>query len=278
VDPVVVAGLAELLGYRVPFQVDATGGVPLVVPTGLAVGRATLDGARRVGRRDGAFSAGQVATVVANVDPAATDDLATTADLAELADTGDVPDTADVADVAEARRSIETADHQQLLAVVRLVLQTAPSVVHLAGDWFWMPDLGPGRQCLRNVSRKMLAVTPALDVGTARRGLVRQRHGIRVVDIPPTAVLAAYYDAHPEFVLDGGTVRSAVPLDAGSLLTPAEQALVAVLRRAPDGQLPRSALESGVLTLGVDRRQFYSVITYTPVVDHLQRGVWRLRT
>ena len=240
IEPTVVAALAELLGYPVPFQVDAGDGPPLVVPPGLAVSRTTMAAAGRLGLRDGLFSVDQVVAVVDHpTDPAL---------------------------------------RRHLPAVVRLVLRSSPTAVHLADDWFWLPGQRPGCHCVRNVSRRMLAVSSPLGLAVSRAGLIRQRHGVRVAEVPPPEVLAAYYDAHPEFVLDRGTVRPAGPLDPAVLLTPAERAVVATLRDAPAGRLSRTALERGAVARGVDRRQFDSLITYTPVVDHPERDVWRLRS
>jgi len=249
VDPSAVTALCELLGYPVPFEVDAGGGVPLVVPAGLAVGGAVMAVAGRLARRDGVVSVGQVVDALA-------------------------PTAAAGTEVADAR----VAADGRLPAVVRLVLRTSPAVVVLVDDWLWLPDQGPGQHCLRNVTRRMLAVSSPIGLATARRGVVRQRHGVRVADVPPLAVLAAYYDAHPEFVVDGEAVRAARPVDAITVLTPAELAVVATLREAPAGRLSRAALADGAAARGVDRRQFDSLLTYTPVVDHVERDVWRLRS
>ena len=196
--------------------------------------------ARRLSRRDGVVSVGQVVRALSPTDV--------------------------------------TVGHGRLPAVVRLVLQTSPATVELVDGWLWLPDQGPGQHCLRNVTRRMLAVSSPLRLATVRRGVVRQRHGVRVAEVPPVAVLAAYYDAHPEFALDGDAVRSAEPLDAAAVLTPAELAVVAALRDAPAEGLSRAALARGAAARGVDRRQFDSLLTYTPVVDHVERDVWRLRS
>ncbi|HVX23566.1 MAG TPA: hypothetical protein VHB02_19645 [Acidimicrobiales bacterium] len=286
VDPAFVAALADLLGYPVPFQVDAGGGVPLVVPPGLAVGRAVLSAATRLAKRDGILSVDQVVAAVAR-EGAAHNEGDGGGGLGGGSgvgggggnvggdDDGDVGggDGDGVVDVGG-----RAGGRPWLPTVVRLVLRSSPATAHLAGDWFWLPGQGPGRHCVRNVTRRMLAVSSPLDLPTLRGGLVRQRHGVRVSEVPPEAVLAAYYDAHPDFVLEGHTVRSAGPLDLTALLAPAEQALVATLRAAPAARLSRAALERGARARGVDHRQFDSVVTYTPVVVHSERDVWRLRT
>ncbi len=161
-------------------------------------------------------------------------------------------------------------------AAVSLVLDHSPAVARLCDGWFWTPG-DPHDNGLVNATLPMLAVSTPLGVEQLRRGLVRRRHGVRVADVPPIGVLVTFFDAHPAFATAGGVVRSAEPLDADVVLTPAEQAFVAAFGAAPDGQLHRADLERAVTRRGVDLRLFTSVITYTAVLEHPARDVWQLR-
>ncbi len=246
-DPHVVAVVAGLTGYPVPFVVDSAAGVELVVTDsavdGAVDGAAIMASVGRLSRRSGVFTARQVVDGLATGDRTAGDRTA-----------GDGPAS----------------------AIVSLVLGHSPVVAHLRAGWYWQSaDLdGNG---LGNATRPMLAVSTPLGLGQLRRGLVRRRHGVRVADVPPLDVLVAFFDAHPAFIVDGGAVRSAEPLDAGVVLTPAEQAFVAALGPAPDGRLHRADLERAVTASGIDRRLFTSVITYTAILEHPARDVWQLR-
>jgi hypothetical protein len=181
--------------------------------------------------------------------------------------------------VFTARRVLDglATDDRAAKTTVELVLDHSPAVAHLGDGWYWLPADDPDRNGLRNATRPMLAVSTPLGVDQVRRGLVRRRHGVRVADVPPLDVLAAFFDAHSAFAVDRDAVRSTEPLNVRSLLTPAEQAFVAVLRAAPGGRLHRAALERAVTALGVDHGHFTSVITYTSIVDHPARDVWELR-
>jgi hypothetical protein len=161
-------------------------------------------------------------------------------------------------------------------AIVSLVLGHSPVVAHLRDGWYWRPA-DPDGNGLGNATRPMLAVSTPLGLDQLRRGLVRRRHGVRVAEVPPIDVLVAFFDAHPAFIVDGGAVRSAEPLDAGAVLTRAEQAFVAALGAAPDGRLHRADLERAVTASGIDRRLFTSVITYTAILEHPARDLWQLR-
>ena len=57
--------------------------------------------------------------------------------------------------------------------------------------------------------------------------------------VPPYPVLRAYFQTHPEFVVEDEKVRSAEPLDYRNELGTTETILVDVLRASPGGALDR---------------------------------------
>jgi hypothetical protein len=133
----------------------------------------------------------------------------------------------------------------------------------------WMPDIPPERNRLRNVSQRMLSVTPRLEVGTIRQGVRRRYRFMRIDVVPPVTVLKAFYRAHPEFVLnEDGTVESAIPLDHRDALGEVERIFVEVLRASPTGLMDRAEFEEAVTDRGVNINTFSVFTTYSPILVH----------
>lgn len=160
---------------------------------------------------------------------------------------------------------------------VRKVLEGSDKIAFLEDEWFWVPGIPPDRNRLRNVSQRMLAVTPELDVSTLRSGVRRRYRFMRIDIVPPTTVLKAFYTAHPDFVMASGKVRSAVPLDYRLALGDVERAFVDVLRASPTGLLDRSQLEDAVVARGINPNTLAVLLTYSPIIDHPALNVWCLR-
>jgi hypothetical protein len=162
--------------------------------------------------------------------------------------------------------------------VVRRLLGTSPKVVFLTGDWFWMPDIPPGRNRLRNTTRLMLSVSPRLSLQSVRHGL-RRRYRWRHIDlVPPLEVLREFYRANPEFEVDSNdNVTSNEPLDYRKELGDAERVFVEVLRAVPTGLLDRAELEATVTGRGVNPSTFGVYTTFSPILDHPALNVWCLR-
>ena len=141
-----------------------------------------------------------------------------------------------------------------------------------------MPEASAERNRLRNLTQKMLAVTPRLDVTSLRQG-ARRGYRYRQIDVvPPTGVLTAFYRAHPEFVvLDDGGVESVAPLDYRDLLGDVEQVFVEVLSASPTGLMDRADFAEAVTGRGVNPNTFSVFLTYSPILDHPAVNVWCLR-
>jgi hypothetical protein len=183
-----------------------------------------------------------------------------------------------VSNVEEIEACLQAEDYQYTASTIRSALQSAEKFDFLIDDWFWVPGTPSDRNRLRNVTRRIIAVTPRLDVATIRHG-VRRHYGFRRIDlVPPTGVLTAFYRAHPEFVVNSdGTISSAFPLDYRNALGPAEQAFVEALRASPTGLLDRLELERAVTGRGVNANTFSVFSTYSPILDHPAVNVWCLR-
>jgi len=162
-------------------------------------------------------------------------------------------------------------------AVSRLLLASS-RIQFLDTDWFWIPDIPPERNRLRNVSRQMCSVAGHLDLQTIRQGL-RRRYRFRGIDIvPPTPVLQLFYAAHPEFTVSGnGQVGLAQPLDYRDLLGTVERICVDVLRASPSGLLDRTEFERAVTARGVNANSFSVFTTYSAVLDHPATNIWSVR-
>jgi len=159
----------------------------------------------------------------------------------------------------------ELADQDQGLAVedALRILVGSPKVEFLVDHWFWMPGIPADRNRLRNVARRMLSVTPALDLSTIRQGVRRRYRFMRIDLVPPTPVLEGFFSVHPEFRID----------EHGEV----ERTFVEVLRSVPAGLMDRTELEEAVTGRGVNPSTFSVFTTYSPILDHPALNVWCLR-
>jgi hypothetical protein len=183
-----------------------------------------------------------------------------------------------VSNIEEVHAELEARGQRFSADVVSRILHSSDRVHFLHEDWFWMPGITSDRNRLRNVSQRMLSVTPRLDVPTLRQGVRRHYQFRRIDTVPPVAVLTAFYDAHPEFVLHAdGTVSSAGRLDYRKELGDVEEVFVEVLRASPTGLMDRAELEEAVTGRGVNVSTFSVFTTYSPILDHPATNVWSLR-
>jgi hypothetical protein len=236
VHPSSVKGLAEAVGYDVPFRVDRVDGVEYVLDEQLTGTRQVLMVARREAGRVG------------------------------------------VSNIEEIHVGLEALDEGFPVEVVDKILRGSPKIEFFDDDWFWMPDIVGDRNRLRNVSRRMLSVSPRLDITTARQG-VRRRYKFMQIDlVPPSNILRAFYEAHPEFVLnDDDTVSSSEPLDYRTELGDVERAFVEAFRESPTGLLDRAELQHTVTDRGMNPSTFSVMTSYSPIIDHPATNVWCLR-
>ena len=183
-----------------------------------------------------------------------------------------------VSNIEEVQADLRATGKDYAAERISRVLSSSPNVVFLGDDWFWISDIPPSRNRLRNVTQRMLSVVPRLDIATARQG-VRRRYRFRQIDVvPPIGVLTAFYAAHPEFLInDDRTVESVVPLDYRDVLGDVERTFVEVLRDCPTGVMDRAELEEAVTGRGVNGSTFSVFTTYSPILDHPAIDVWCLR-
>jgi hypothetical protein len=170
-------------------------------------------------------------------------------------------------------------------AAVRHVLREFSDVQFVEEDWFFHRPTNPERDRLRNVTRKMLSVAEPIELGLIREGLRRENRyrpyrGVVTWSllVPPRSILRAYYEAHPEFILeDGDRVKAAEPLHYRGELAINEAILVDVLRSSPACVLDRANFAAECLRRSMNVNTFSVYLTYSPVILHLGLDIWSLR-
>jgi hypothetical protein len=168
---------------------------------------------------------------------------------------------------------------------VRHVLWGFSEVQFLAEDWFCHRPPNPERDRLRNVTRKILSVASPIELGVIREGLRREyryrgHRGVKTWSllVPPRSVLRAYYEAHPEFIVeDGDMVKPVEPLDYRVELALNDAILVDVLRSSPACVLDRASLATECVRRSMNVNTFNIYLSYSPVILHLGKDVWSLR-
>jgi hypothetical protein len=169
--------------------------------------------------------------------------------------------------------------------VVRRALGEFSEVEFLGEDWFYHRPANPERDRLRNVTRKMLSVASPIELGVIREGIRREyryrgHRGVKTWSllVPPRWVLRAYYEAHPEFVIDqDDMVKPVDPLDYRVELALNDAILVDVLRSSPACVLDRASFAAECLRRSMNINTFGIYLTYSPVIIHLGTDVWSLR-
>lgn len=182
-----------------------------------------------------------------------------------------------VSNIEEVHADLADARHDYPIEAVSRILHSSLKVEFLVGEWFWVPGIPPERNRLRNVTRRMLSVTPTLDIASIRQG-VRRRYRFMQIDlVPPTDVLRAFFSASAEFMVHGDSVEPIEPLDYRDELGEVERVFVEVLRGSATGLLDRAELEEAVTGRGVNGNTFSVVTSYSPILDHPATNVWCLR-
>jgi hypothetical protein len=168
---------------------------------------------------------------------------------------------------------------------VRHVLREFSEVQYLEDEWFCHRPANPERDRLRNVTRKILSVASPIELGIIREGLRREyryrgHRGLKTwsLVVPPRSVLRAYYDLHPEFIVeDGDMIRPNEPLDYRIELALNDAILVDALRSSPACVLDRAGLATECIRRSMNVNTFNIYLTYSPVILHLGTDVWSLR-
>jgi len=141
-----------------------------------------------------------------------------------------------------------------------------------ASGWFWIENLP--RNSLLTQIRKILAVSPSIDVGELRTGV--GRHHRRKGFAPPRRVLLELCRQLSWSSVDGETVKAAVPLNPADVLSDAEQIIFRVLNQhGPVVERPR--FEKLCLSSGINNKTFSVLLSYCPLICRHATGVYGLR-
>lgn len=167
---------------------------------------------------------------------------------------------------------------------VRQTLRAWSSCKFVDEDWFTFSDLPAGRSRLLNVLDRMLAVSPQLRISDVREGLRRQlkyrshahRSAIELV-VPPTAVLQAYLQGHPDYLVRDGHVEARIRRHVEDQLADAELAMVEVFEEAGGGVLDRRSFVEGCVRKGINANTVSVYTTYSPIIEHVGVDLWKLR-
>ena len=167
----------------------------------------------------------------------------------------------------------------------RHVLREFSDVQFADEEWFCHRPSNPERDRLRNTTRRMLSVASPIELGSLRDGIRRQYRyrGYRGVKawsllVPPRSVLRAYYQMHPEFLIEeNDMVKPVNPLDYRMELALNEAILVDVLRSSPACVLDRASLAGECDRRSMNNNTFSIYLSYSPVIVHLGTDIWSLR-
>ena len=174
-----------------------------------------------------------------------------------------------VANVEDLAAAMNTAS-----AVVRQFLTFIPALKWLdeSSGWFWITDVP--RNSLLTPIRKILAVSPAIDVGELRGGVGRphRRKGFA----PPRRVLLEVCRQLPWCRADGNRVTATQPLNPDEVLSDSEKIIFKVLKEHGP-VLQRPELENLCLAAGINRHSFWIYLSYCPIITRYAASVYGLR-
>lgn len=166
------------------------------------------------------------------------------------------------------------------------LLRAHKNVSFLTDNWFWIPSITVARNRLRNIARKMLAVTSPMRIADIRGGL-RRAYFFRnstgtarswPLRVPPSNVLTEFFKQHPEFNIDDeGRAYTTEKLDYRKELAPVDQIFVDALRSTPSSVLDRQSLRLECRDRGLSDNNFGVSTTYSPILSHVDLNIWTLR-
>jgi hypothetical protein len=173
---------------------------------------------------------------------------------------------ANVEDLAAATNSTSSMVRQLLPFVPGFKWLDEPS------GWFWIPDVP--RNSLLTPIRKILAVSPSIDIGELRAGVGRphRRKGFA----PPRRVLLELCHQLSWCRVDGNKVAITQSQDPNEVLSESERLLFEVLR-AHGPVLQSTEFEKLCLEAGMNRNSFWIFLTYCPIITRYASGVYGLR-
>jgi hypothetical protein len=205
--------------------------------------------------------------------------------LAGQAGVGSVYQVVDSLDATEEINSFLDIPNSELSEEdVRRILRGHQPCEFLNEDWFWFTDLPDGRNRLENVTKRILCVASPQTIGSVREGVRRVFHyrsitnpRYRTLVLPPQAVMARFFERHPDFRVDGENVGLVKGLDYRQLLGDGERAMVDVLRASSLGVMDRKSLVDQCAEKGINENTLSIYTSYSPILEHVGVDLWKLR-
>ncbi len=158
--------------------------------------------------------------------------------------------------------------------IVRQLLPFVPGFKWLdeSSGWFWIPDVP--RNSLLTPIRKILAVSPTIDIGELRAGVGRphRRKGFA----PPRRVLLELCRQLAWCRVDGNAITATQWQDPDQVLSESERLIFKVFG-GHGPVLERTELEKLCLEAGINRNSLWIYVTYSPIIARYGSGVYGLR-
>jgi hypothetical protein len=167
--------------------------------------------------------------------------------------------------------------------LIRVLLEADRNFHWLGTNAFWSVH-APGRNRVVNISQRILAVNDRQRLEDMQEGIEREFNfristgAGRLADLctPSTDQLRQFYASYPAFILEGDWVSSIAPIPL-SLLGEEKQALVNLLRAAPDHVMDRPSLMAACDELGLNRATVGVWTSYAECLKRFGPNVWGLR-
>ncbi len=141
-----------------------------------------------------------------------------------------------------------------------------------AAGWFWLRSAK--RNSLLTQIDKVLSVAPQIPVSELRTGV--SRHHRREGFAPPQRVLLALCQRLPGYRVDHTMVSADSRLKWEDTLADTERTLAGVLKEHGP-VMERQRLEELCSERGLKRDTFYIHLTYSPIIERFDQGVYGLR-
>ena len=143
-------------------------------------------------------------------------------------------------------------------------------------QWFWVRQK-EGLNAYVNIARKVLAVAKKTTVRALREGIVRDRKRRAKVELPPTHALVGLF-RQSGFTVEDGLVESEDPLTVEGELGQIETTMFEVLRDADNVMGLYAFQDECVKKRGMNLSSFYAYLTYSPIIERIERGIHALRS
>ena len=167
---------------------------------------------------------------------------------------------ATVSKVAAKVRDVQSGVCDRNLVVSALACLAGFHWLDKSTGWFWLSDSSKNR--VLNRIRKTLSVANPIDISELRAGIARD-YDMKGFS-PPKRVLLELCRQMPGLRVNDNAVNATPEVNADDVLTPIERHIVHILAERGSTLRP-SELMSFCRGIGVNRRNFYKCLRYSPI-------------